>query len=160
MHILTLETSSIKLQNKNISNLLKSYINELKLLYKGTIFISEIESDINKEIDETLFKSLIFNLVKNGINAAPTPEIKIVLTKKILTIADNGCGIPETEIEKIKEPFYTLNKNRNRSESGMGLGIPLVLNIIKLHDWNFNIKSQEQKGTKIEIIFTRSRCKK
>ena len=160
MHILTLETSSIKLQNKNISNLLKSYINELKLLYKDTIFISEIQSDINKEIDETLFKSLIFNLVKNGINAAPTPEIKIVLTKKILTIADNGCGIPETEIEKIKEPFYTLNKNRNRSESGMGLGIPLVLNIIKLHDWNFNIKSQEQKGTKIEIIFTRSRCKK
>ena len=54
MHILTLETSSIKLQNKNISNLLKSYINELKLLYKDTSFISDIQSNINMERDETV----------------------------------------------------------------------------------------------------------
>lgn len=152
MNILTLETSKIELKKTNISKLLSETIKELEVLYPKTKFVTNIKSNINKEIDKTLFKSLVINIVKNGINASNDPIITINLTNEVLSIKDNGKGIPKNDLDKIKEPFYTVNKNRNREVSGMGLGIPLCLNIVNIHHWTFDITSIENKGT--EVIIT------
>ena len=64
---------------------------------------------------------------------------------------DYGKGIKEEELEKIKEPFYTLSKDRNRKFSGMGLGLPLCIQIVQMQEGILEIQSEEKKGTKIII---------
>lgn len=153
MSILNLNSDKIKLKKDNISKIIPKYIQELQKLYPNTKFITVINPDIYQELDQTLFKSLIFNLVKNGIEASTNPQIKITLTNEQLIIEDNGIGIKKEDINKIKEPFYTTNKDRNRATSGMGLGFTLCCNIIDIHKWILDIKSKLNKGTKMIINF-------
>lgn len=153
MSILNLNSDKIKLKRDNISKIIPKYIQELQKLYPNTKFITVINPDIYQELDQTLFKSLIFNLVKNSIEASTNPQIKITLTNEQLIIEDNGIGIKKEEINKIKEPFYTTNKDRNRATSGMGLGFTLCCNIIDIHKWILDIKSKLNKGTKMIINF-------
>lgn len=153
MNILNLNNDKIKLEKENISKIILKYIQELQEIYPNTKFITTINPSIYQELDKTLFKSLIFNLVKNGIEASSNPQIKITLTNEQLTIEDNGIGIKKEDINKIKEPFYTTNKDRNRDTSGMGLGFTLCCNIIDIHKWTLDIKSKFTKGTKMIIYF-------
>lgn len=146
MNLLLLENTKIVLKSNNISELLEKYKEELNVIYKEAKLILNIAPNIYKSIDEVLFKSLIFNLIKNGIEASVKPVIIIELNNEHISIKDNGHGIPKEEIKKIKEPFYTLNKDRNRKNSGMGLGIPLCLEIIKLHKWDLDIESKLNEG--------------
>ena len=65
----------------------------------------------------------------------------------VLTIADNGCGIPEDALEKIFQPFYT-----TKSEGqGTGLGLPIVKDIIDKHNGTIQIESQVDAGTSVHI---------
>lgn len=151
MHLLTLEKDKILTKKQNISFCINKYLEDIERLYPEVVLKKVMEANIIKEIEETLFKSLFYNLMKNAINASPKPIIKVTLTKEEIRIEDNGKGIPKSEIERIKEPFYTINKDRNRKTSGMGLGLPLCLQIVNIHHWNLKIKSKENKGTTIII---------
>lgn len=153
MNILNLNNSKIKLQKTNISLLFIDYIDELKKLYPNTKFILDIKDKIYQKLDQTLFKSLVYNLIKNGIDASSDPIIKLTLNEELLIIEDNGKGIKKEDIPKIKEPFYTTNKDRNRATSGMGLGLTLCCQIINIHKWTLDIKSTQSKGTKMIIHF-------
>ena len=64
---------------------------------------------------------------------------------------DYGKGIKQDDLEKIKEPFYTLSKDRNRKFSGMGLGLPLCIQIVEMQEGILEIESKENEGTKIII---------
>lgn len=151
MHLLTLENDKIELITSNISNELNHILNEIKTIYPDAIILKEIKPNVIKDIDAALFKSLIFNLVKNSFKASKIPKIKITLTENELIILDNGRGIPKKELAKVIEPFYTLNKDRNREHSNMGLGLPLCIQIVKVHHWQMKIKSKEFVGTEIDI---------
>ena len=125
----------------------------MKNLFDNAIFNIQIKENVYKEVDKVLLKSLIYNLVKNAISSYDTiPKVDIYLSENELTIIDYGKGIPQDKIEKIKEPFYTLNTDRNRKISGMGLGLTLCLRIASVHNWKLNIKSEIGKGTKVTII--------
>lgn len=153
MEMLLVENGTTQKELINISKEMKIIGEELENLFNNTIFNIQIEEDVYKEVDKVLLKSLIYNLVKNAINAYDAkPTVDIILSKNEITIIDYGKGIPEDKIEKIKEPFYTLNKDRNREISGMGLGLTLCFKIVSIHNWKLNIKSEVEKGTKITII--------
>ncbi len=153
MEMLLVENGTTQKELINISKEMKIIVEELENLFNNTIFNIQIEENVYKEVDKVLLKSLIYNLVKNAINAYDAkPTVDIILSKNEITIIDYGKGIPEDKIEKIKEPFYTLNKDRNREISGMGLGLTLCFKIASIHNWKLNIKSKVEKGTKITII--------
>ncbi len=153
MEMLLVENGTTQKELINISKEMKIIVEELENLFNNTIFNIQIEEYVYKEVDKVLLKSLIYNLVKNAINAYDAkPTVDIILSKNEITIIDYGKGIPEDKIEKIKEPFYTLNKDRNREISGMGLGLTLCFKIVSIHNWKLNIKSEVEKGTKITII--------
>lgn len=153
MEMLLVENGTPQKELINISKEMKIIVEELENLFNNTIFNIQIEENVYKEVDKVLLKSLIYNLVKNAINAYDAkPTVDIILSENEIIIIDYGKGIPEDKIEKIKEPFYTLNKDRNREISGMGLGLTLCFKIANIHNWKLNIKSEVEKGTKITII--------
>ena len=63
----------------------------------------------------------------------------------IITVSDSGRGIPQESIEKIFEPFFTTK------DKGTGLGLAIVYNIIKKHNGDITVESDEGKGTTLTI---------
>lgn len=153
MDLLVLENGSIEMETINLSQELNNIIKELEVIFPEVVFETEITPNVIVSMDNVLLKSLIVNLVKNAIKAYETsPIVRIELSdKKEISVIDYGKGIAKEEIEKIKEPFYTLSKDRNRTFSGMGLGLPLCIKIVEAQNGTLEIESVEKMGTKIII---------
>jgi PAS domain S-box-containing protein len=93
------------------------------------------------------------NIIINAVEAVPsvTGEISISIdaTKDhhIVTIRDNGCGIPEENISRLFEPYFTSKRN------GMGLGLAATLNILQSHKATIDVTSALKQGTTFIITF-------
>lgn len=128
------------------------------MLEKGNIeLLLEIEHGyIYGEYD--LLVSLFVNLIDNARKAV-AENGKIFITGKNeaegyeIIVRDEGCGIPDTEIEKITEAFYMVDKSRARKEGGAGLGLSLCSKIVRMHNADWTIKSAQGKGTEVIIRF-------
>lgn len=155
MDLMVLENGSIKQDKINLSEQLNKIIEDIKATFPYVIVQKEIEENIYVNFDKTLLKTVIINLVKNAINAYESnPIVRIELSKeKTIKVIDYGKGIKKEELEKIKEPFYTLSKDRNRKLSGMGLGLPMCIQIVEKQNGKLEIESKENEGTKIIIKF-------
>ena len=66
---------------------------------------------------------------------------------------DNGIGIPKEEQERIFERFYRVDKSHSRKTGGTGLGLSIVKHGAALHHAEIQLKSEVEKGTRIEVWF-------
>jgi signal transduction histidine kinase len=69
----------------------------------------------------------------------------------MITVSDDGMGIPESELSRVKEAFYMVDKSRSRKEHGAGLGLALCDKIISLHNGHMDIDSVLGEGTTVSI---------
>lgn len=104
--------------------------------------------------DQRLLSRAIQNLLKNAYKYA---DQKIIWRMKVqgghwlISVEDDGAGIPESEREKIFEAFYRLDRSRDRATGGFGLGLSIVRQIVVLHGGRINIRESELGGAKFEI---------
>lgn len=106
--------------------------------------------DVIVYADRSQLKQVFINLIKNAIEAMTEPgRIQIKVEKQehycLISVIDDGPGISEQLIHKIKEPFFTTKKD------GTGLGLMVTSRIVENHNGLFNIKSSDQLGTVFEI---------
>lgn len=161
MDIVLLNNKRIELKSVDISNTIQEIIESMELDYKNVKFYKLIDNNIIFESDKVLLHSLVTNLVKNAIMSYENNSIKIInvilkqLTNEaiLLSIIDKGKGMTEEQLQKITEPFYTLNKDRNRKISGMGLGLPLCIKICEVLNAELKIESMLGEGTAVNIEF-------
>lgn len=109
-------------------------------------------------VDTELFKSMLYNLIDNAMKASGEGRVVELSAEwenghKTITVQDYGTGIPESEISRITEPFYMVDKTRTRKAGGAGLGLSLCDEIAKLHHAELKIESEQGKGTTVKIIF-------
>ena len=108
--------------------------------------------------DETLLLSMLTNLVENAARASKENDNITVRAYQencpVIEVMDEGCGIADSEIEKITAPFYRVDKSRSRESGGVGLGLSIVSQIAELHGAKLEIESQLGKGTTVKIYFT------
>jgi signal transduction histidine kinase len=88
--------------------------------------------------------NLIDNAVKYGRNAHITVET--ASSAAIITINDNGPGIPEQEIARVFEPFYRIEESRNRDTGGVGLGLSIALSAVEAHGGQLTLKNRPEGG--------------
>lgn len=140
----------------NVSSILKDFRQTFEITNPD--FIINIGYDSAEVLaEEILIKTLLINLVDNGIKASEGEGRININGKKdkagyIFTVEDFGCGIPEAELAKITEAFYMIDKSRSRSRQGAGLGLALCAEIAKLHDTQLKFESTAGKGTKASFI--------
>lgn len=98
--------------------------------------------------------SLLVNLIDNAAKASDVGST-IYLTGKdnVIAVRDEGCGIPEEEIEHVTEAFYMVDKARSRKAGGSGLGLALCSKIAELHGARLLIESRTGEGTTVLIKF-------
>ena len=157
MDIVSLKESGITKEEINTSEMmddLKATITP-KTEHKN-VTVSYHTDDCYINVDYDLFKTVVMNLIDNSIKAG-ADKIGLQGTEEkeksyILTISDNGIGIPEDELERVKDAFYMVDKSRSRNEHGAGLGLSLADSIMKLHDGSIEIESTLNVGTKIKLI--------
>ncbi len=123
----------------------------------------EVSIDNNErtlEIDNFRIEQLLVNLIDNAFKYTDSGFIKIISKEidnnQVFIVEDTGLGIPQDDINRIFERFYTVDKSRSRSVGGTGLGLSIVKHIVLLHNGKIEIESKINVGTKfiITIPFT------
>ena len=98
-------------------------------------------------------KIAFLNIIINAIEAVQSVTGELIISVNsakdthIVTIKDNGCGIPEENISRLFEPYFTSKRN------GMGLGLAASLNILQSHKANIDVTSVVKQGTTFTITF-------
>ncbi len=105
--------------------------------------------------NEQLLHLAMANIINNGCKYSDFQQVKVSLgatdTHVYVIIKDNGIGIPDTEFDKIYDPFFRASNTRNYE--GYGIGLPLARNIIRMHKGELIINSKENIGTTVQISF-------
>ena len=104
--------------------------------------------------DADLIAGVLINLVDNACSAG-AKHITISAEENVLSVSDDGRGIPQEIIGKVTQPFFRADKARSRKGGHAGLGLALAVRIAKLHQAQLIIESTEEKGTTVSLIFSR-----
>ena len=156
LDIIALEKNKIFREETSLSDMVMDI--EKTLQVKAEEKHVDIRYDIPDDylyLDYDLFKTVIVNLIDNSIKAGAD---KITFSGKrenkdfIFSVSDNGIGIPEEELGRVKDAFYMVDKSRSRAEHGAGLGLALSEKIVRLHHGKIDIDSTYGQGTTIKII--------
>ncbi len=157
------EKSKPIMQEIPIVSIIDSVIKTTKPLAdkKNIIIKKNIINDLMVYCNEGLLKQAIINLVVNAINYSPdNSKVEIKISEKkyeiIIKIKDYGIGIPESDINRIFERFYRVDKNRSRDSGGTGLGLSIVKHIALLHSGSIEVKSKENKGSTFILTLSKT----
>ncbi|TDF35803.1 HAMP domain-containing histidine kinase [Alteromonadaceae bacterium M269] len=130
---------------------------ECKLLNLQYPFEWEIKGiDLKANVDILRFRQVIKNILQNA-STAKSIDLKVFIClfesqgNCILTIEDNGPGVPQDNLEKIFERLYRVDESRNAKTGGSGLGLHIVRKLIQLHNGDVNAYLSETGGLGIRI---------
>ncbi|WP_244248413.1 HAMP domain-containing sensor histidine kinase [Flavobacterium foetidum] len=112
--------------------------------------------------NKPLLELAINNIITNGVKYSDNNEVFVTLSANNemikISINDIGIGIPPEDIPHLYEPFF-----RGKIATkyiGYGLGLPLASKIIRMHEGEMQVQSEQNKGTIVTIIFKKSNIKK
>ena len=109
------------------------------------------------EIDTDKMTQVVDNILNNAIKYSPdggeiTVSMKTTDSQLIVSISDQGLGIPKKDLPLIFDRFYRVDKARSRAQGGTGLGLSIAKEIIKQHKGFIWAKSEYGKGSTFTIV--------
>jgi len=164
MKMMTKSPDKVQLEEVDVNELIEdilSFYKEKKPASNITL-ISHLDKNISKILySEVQLQQIIVNLIENAINASnlskkETKFIKIETVEKqnhiILIISDNALGIPEENLEKIFDPFFSTYQKKD----GMGMGLFVVSNILKSFNSLIEVYNNEDGGASFKITISKN----
>ena len=141
---------SLKNTLEDICNSFKNIADKKNIEIKTTFNFSLVKTYISEQHFRTILGNLIDNSIKySNENSKILIVGNILKNNLILSIEDEGIGIPKEEINSIFRRFYRVDKSRNRKIEGNGLGLAIVKNLLLNLNGKIEIDSDIGKGTKI-----------
>lgn len=143
---------------------LKSVINKNKSLFIYSRVFPKIKTDLQKAVilsDRKWNELMINQLISNGVKYSKDEQgesknIYFIVTREdnqiCLTIKDEGIGIPEHDLGKVFEPFFT-GENGRKGYQSSGIGLYFCREVCKLLGHTLKISSEEGKGTSVTITY-------
>ncbi|MDD5063736.1 MAG: ATP-binding protein [Phycisphaerae bacterium] len=106
--------------------------------------------------DKDRLEQVFVNLIDNAIKYTKEGgKIKVQLAQTddsvVVTVEDDGIGIPTEDVERVFERFYRVDKARSREIGGTGLGLSIAKHIVSAHNGGICIESEVNKGTKVLV---------
>ena len=121
------------------------------------ISVSLPAEPVSAYIDEARITLLLKNLISNALRYSKPEDGLVVLavsttdSELIVTVSDNGPGLPEDQAEHIGEPFYRSDASRARESGGTGLGLYLAALVAKAHGGSLTLLDTENQGASFEV---------
>ena len=111
---------------------------------------------VGVEGDPSLLARILSNLLSNALRYTPAGgevHVELVLdgNQAVLSVADNGTGIPVEDQAKVFERFYRADKARSRAAGGTGLGLAICQSLVEAHHGTIRFTSQPERGTRFEV---------
>lgn len=148
--------ADMSMEKLNFSNLVAEICDEMSVIKEKNISINtEIEPNIEITGNRALLTRVLNNLISNAYKyGKENGYIKVELytreDRTLLSVTDDGIGIPEDKIDKIFDRFYRADDSRNTK--GTGLGLTIVKEIADLHKARIAAESIEGAGSKFSFI--------
>ncbi|MFS0781624.1 PAS domain-containing protein [Bacillus sp. 1P06AnD] len=117
---------------------------------KVSILLDTMEEEVFLLCDENRLKQVFLNMIKNAFEAMPDGGKLTVSVRRLsktveIVLRDTGIGMPEEQLKKIGDPFFTTK------ETGTGLGMMICFKIIENHKGKIEVESETEKGTAFTI---------
>ena len=138
------DTSKIDL--RVLFNLIKNQFNNEKLIIAN---IDEVELKGRQSALKRSFE----NIIQNGLTYGNKVVVNIQKgnNRVLITIEDDGPGIPEDQYKNVFKPFFRLDKSRSLNLSGVGLGLAIVEDIINSHGGSIQLSKSKLNGLLVRI---------
>lgn len=145
-------------EDLDLSNLFRDCIRDFRNRYPERNFTEEIEPDTDITGDALLLQMLINNLLENAVKYSPKEKPITGILKKnnggiILSVTDEGPGIPDEEKKKIFQRFYRMGNELTRKAQGTGLGLYLSRIIAKDHNAFISVSDRLPNGSNFTVTF-------
>jgi len=148
----------LRIENFKLSDCVRDIADRLDLVIKNQkATITEDLSDITLNGDFYYWTQLLFNLVENALKQNPNTPIEIKISalqnkhNTVITITDNGIGIPRGDLAFIFKRFYRVEKDHSQNKvKGTGLGLSIVKRAVEAHGGNITVSSSPG----VETTFT------
>lgn len=133
-------------------------INEYKpqLMKTNQVIDIDFPDDTMTSMDKGMYIQVLHNIISNFIKYAWENTRLLIGYKKnvkdyIFEFSDNGVGIPNEELEYVKEKFYRVDKARTQSEKSMGIGLSIIDKIARLHGGSLTVEENTPKWVKFIV---------
>lgn len=154
---------AVEKRTEDISLIIEEIFPQLKILAKERKVELDLEHGLLINANRNQMKQVILNLVQNSIKYTDEKNgIIIIITSAlkddsnnsiVISVSDNGSGVPEEHINEIFDRFFRSESHRSRKYGGYGLGLSIVKSIVDSHNGRIEVKSQLGKGTTFAIYF-------
>jgi signal transduction histidine kinase len=110
--------------------------------------------------DPLALKRLFVNLVDNALKFGTRARARVLAEggMAIIEIDDDGPGMPETEIERVFEPFHRIEGSRNRETGGIGLGLSVARAVARGHGGDVVLRNRAAGGLRARVCLPIARC--
>ena len=161
LHLSDIETGKVVLYPRAIP--LRAFVSETAAMFardavkKDVHLVNRVPADLSVQADPDRLSQILVNLVDNAVKYTPKGgHVLFLATAETghvrLAIQDTGQGIPASELPRITERFYRVDKARSRGEGGTGLGLAIVKHLVQLHGGTLQIASEYGKGTTMACL--------
>jgi signal transduction histidine kinase len=146
---LKLESTIDKSSNVNLNELFDEIYHDFQVIIHSKNISYEFHSDNNPSIikgESRILKLALANIISNSVKYSDSDgKISIKITdfrnSFLISIADDGIGIPDAEKRKVFDDFYRTTKSKKRSTEGSGLGLSITLETIRKYSGSIKVES-------------------
>jgi signal transduction histidine kinase len=145
------EKDDLKTNEKcDVLMLIKDTISHHQHLIESKSLVLELinEADLRLSAPRSLLRIVLSNIIKNAFNYTTSGKIKVFVKSDRVCIENTGIGISSDILPKVTEPSV-----RGRESKGMGIGLAIVKMICERMNWHFEIQSETENGTIVQLIF-------
>jgi two-component system sensor histidine kinase SenX3 len=127
----------------------------------GIGIVSQLpEDDCVVKGDRLQLVSAVSNLIDNAVKYSEKGDKVTVRVSPLeetvdVSVSDEGIGIPQSDIDRIFERFYRVDRARSRGTGGTGLGLSIVRHVVNNHGGTVNVTSQEGEGSTFVLTLLR-----
>lgn len=133
----------------DLSEVVKNLIKK----YENPNILQNFKNEIYYNGRKNLISRCINNLIENSLKYGKKIEVKIAKNQDniMISISDDGPGIPENEYENILKPFYKIDKSRSETKSSVGLGLSIASDIVRSHGGDIKFSKSKYSGLEVSI---------
>jgi signal transduction histidine kinase len=141
-----------------LNDMLADLLEQLAAAFDRPNITTEVRANGLLEISapERVLAIVFTNLLRNAFSYTEEGHVHILIDRNGVTVQDSGCGMAETDLERMFEPFY---RGHDRSNEGYGLGLSIVLRLCDRFGWHLRADSELGVGTEIRIEFPQAKFK-
>jgi len=105
--------------------------------------------------DPVALRRVVDNLVGNALRYAGNARVSVDLAAGVtrLVVEDDGPGIPEAELERVRQPFRRVEGSRNRTTGGTGLGLYIAQQLVRRQGAALVLSNRPEGGLRAEVVF-------